>query len=243
MLLQKLHSAYSDFSDYCQGKPFELAISYDEICSRLLKFNEINAELIKEEFNYLFDDLKFEIQYYKIEKPEFQKFGMYYDMIYQIELKKRPLEIRYYRKQLKRIDKEFSEIEPYFIYYRSNSSEKDDQYFRKSSSQNHITALVKANEMLVEYLAQKSGGKTADEIIASSPKVKFKLKQNEVMEIAKGMEGIGVAEGAIKDIAEYLGRCYGVDIKNVYGKSYVVSNRLKPARFLERMVDFLKKSV
>ena len=242
MLLQKLHTAYAEFTDFCQGKPVEWVITFEEICTRLNKFNEINKELIKEEATYVFDNLDNEIEYYKTEKPEFQKFGILYQMIYEIELRKRPLEIRYYKKQIKKLDKEFTEIEHYFIYHRSNSTDKDDQYFRKSYSQNHIIALVKANEMLVEYLSHKSGGKTADEIIAASPKVKFNIIQNEIMELSKAMKGTGVAEGTLKDIAEYLGRCFRVDMKNVYSKSNFISNRLKPAIFLGKLFNWQKSN-
>lgn len=242
MLLQKLHIAYTEFTDFCQGKPVVWAITFEEICARLNKFNEINRELIKEEAAYVFDDQDNEIEYYKTEKPEFQKFGMLYQMIYDIELRKRPSEIRYYKKQIKKLDKEFNEIEHYFIYHRSNSTDKDDQYFRKSSNQNHIIALVKSNEMLVEYLSHKSGGKTADEIIAASPKVKFNIIQNEIMELSKAMKGTGVADGTLKDIAEYLGRCFGVDMKNVYSKSNFISNRLNPAIFLGKLFNWQKKN-
>jgi hypothetical protein len=243
MLLQKLHIAYTEFTDFCEGKPVDWTLTYDEIVYRLNTFNEINKELIAAETDFVFTSKEQEIEYYKIEKPEFQKFGIFYQMIYDIELKKRPMAIRYYKRQIKRIDKEFAEIEPYVIYYRSKGKKKDGEYFHKASKENHIFALIKANEMLVEYLAYKSGGKTADEIIAGTPKVKFTLKQNEIMEMAKGMKGIGVVEGSLKDVAEYLGRCFGVDMKNVYNKSNVISNRLNPARFLERMATFLKKAI
>ncbi|MGB4840070.1 MAG: RteC domain-containing protein [Saprospiraceae bacterium] len=243
MLLQKLHIAYAEFTGFCNGKPVDWTISFDEVTLRLNTFNEINEELISLETQYTIESKEDEIAYYKIEKPDFQKFGMVYKMIYDIELKKRPQQIRYYKKQMKKLDKEFTEIEPIVIYYRSKSTDKDDVYFRKSSDQNHIIALVKANEMLVEYLTHKSVGKTADEIIASSPKVKFKINQNDIMELSKGLKEIGAAEGTLKDIAEYLGRCFGVDMKNVYNKSNFISSRLNPFKFIEKMLTALKKTL
>lgn len=173
MLLQKLHDAYTQFSDYCNGKQVDWNITFEEIVFRLNTFNNLNKDLIEAEAKFHFENQEKEISYFKIEKPEFQKYGILYQMMYEIELRKRPIHIKYYKKQLKRLDKEFTELEPFVIYYRSNSIEKDSEYFSKSSKQNHIIGLIKANEMLVEYLAHKSGGKTADEIIASAPKVKF----------------------------------------------------------------------
>ena len=243
MLFEQLHTGYEEFSQFCGGRLFALELSFEDIKNRLIKFNEINAQIIQAEADFTFNNESEEIKYFKEEKSEFQQYGMYYEMIYNIELKRRPISDKYYKKLLKQKDREFLEIEHYVIYYRSDCTDKDLVYFKKESNENHIIALVKANQMLTEYLAHKSGGKTADEIIASSPKVKFIMKQNEIMEIAKGMKGIGVAEGALKDVAEYLGRCFGVDMKNVYGKSHVISNRLNPARFLERMVTFLKKAI
>jgi RteC protein len=243
MLLQKLHIAYAEFTGFCNGKPVDWTISFDEVQLRLNTFNALNEDLIITEANYTFESIEQEVAYFKVEKPEFQKFGMVYKMIYDIELKKRPLQIRYYKKQMKKLDNEFTEIEPFAEYYRSKSIDKDEVYFRKSSEQNHIVALIKSNEMLIEYLSHKSGGKTADEIIASSPKVKFKINQNDIMEMSKGLKEIGAAEGTLKDIAEYLGRCFGVDMKNVYNKSSYISSRLNPFRFLEKMLAALKKTL
>lgn len=242
MLLQKLHIAYAEFSDYCQGRPFETVLSFSDICDRLYKYNEIVKTILEIEAYYEFTDLEEEILYYKVEKPSLQQYGMYYEMIYQLELKKRPLAIKYYKRKLKRMDNEFDEIEQYVIYHRSNSNTNDEEFFRRNSSHNHIITLVLAHDMLVEYLNHKSGGKTADEIIASSPKVKFTVKQNEVMELGKAMRGVGVAEGTLKDIIEHLGRCFGVDMKNIHGKSHFISNRLNSARFLEKLFNWMKKN-
>ena len=243
MLLQKLHNSYSAFAEYCGGVPGALNVTFEEICDRLRMFNEINGELIRYESEYAFSDESEEVLYFKHEKSEFQKFGMYYEMIYHIELKKRPLACRYYKKLLKRIDKEFGDIEPYVIYYRSDSTDRDSEYFRKKSDKNHIISLVKAHDMLVKYLSQKSGGKTADEIIAKSPEVKFNLRQNDIMELAKGLKGISAAEGTLKEVAESLGRFFGVDMKNVHSKSHVISHRLNPSRFLDKMAHYLKKNI
>ena len=243
MLLQKLHIGYAEFTGFCNGKPEDWTITFDEVGLRLNTFNAINEDLMAAEVSYTFESQEQEIVYYKVEKPEFQKFGMVYQMIYDIELKKRPRQIRYYKNQIKKLDIEFTEIEPLVIYYRSKSTDKDDVYFRKSSDHNHIIALVKANEMLVEYLAHKSGGKTADEIIASSPKVKFKINQNDIMELSKGLKEVGAADGTLIDIAEYLGRCFGVDMKNVYNKSSYISSRLNPFKFIEKILTALKKTL
>lgn len=243
MLLQKLHIAYTEFTSFCNGKPMDWTISFDEVGLRLNTFNKINEELIALEAQYTFVSKEDEIAYYKIEKPDFQKFGMVYKMIYDIELKKRPLAIKYYKNQMKKLEMEYTEIEPLVIYYRSKSTDQDDVYFRKTSELNHIIALAKANEMLFEYLSYKSSGKKADEIIASSPKVKFKISQNDIMELSKGLKEIGAAEGTLKDISEYLGRCFGVDMKNVYNKSSYIVTRMSPFRFLEKMLAALKRTL
>lgn len=243
MLCEQLHTGYEEFSQFCEGRLFTLELSFEDIKSRLIKFNEINAQIVLAEAEFIFNNESDEIKYYKDEKSEFQKYGIYYEMIYNIELKRRPITYKYYKKLLKQLDREFLEIEHYVIYYRSDCTDKDVVFFKKESKENHIIALVKANQMLTEYLAHKSGGKTADEIIAGSPKVKFKLKQNDIMELAKGFKGIGAAEGTIKDIAETMGRFFGVDMKNVHSKGHVIANRLKPVRFLEELFNWLKKNI
>ena len=243
MLFEQLHTGYEEFSQYCEGRLFNLELSFEDIKNRLIKFNEINAQIVRAEAEYTFNNESDEIKYYKVEKSELQQYGIYYQLIYNIELKRRPIAYKYYKKLLKELDREFLEIEHYVIYYRSDCTDKDDVFFKKESKENHIIALVKANQMLTEYLVHKSGGKTADEIIASSPKVKFKLKQNDIMELAKGLQGIGAAEGTIKDIAESMGRFFGVQMKNVHSKGYVIANRMKPFRFIEELYNWMKKNI
>jgi hypothetical protein len=243
MLVPKLHTAYSEFSTFCHGRPFCYGLSFEDVFHRLNKFNELNSIVMMAEAQFVFNSDDEEINYFKNEKSEFQQYGIFYELLYDIELKRRPLQKRYYKSQLKKLDKEFEHIEKYVIYCRSNSTENDHDYFRKSSDRNHIVSLVKANELLSKYLTHKVVGKSADEIILDSTKVKFNLTQNAIIEFAKALKGIGAAEGTLKDIAETLGRFFGVDMKNVYSKSNFISNRLNPAKFLEKMVAFLKKGL
>lgn len=240
MLVPKLHSAYTEFSTFCHGRPFCYGLTFEDIFHRLNKFNELNSLIMETEMNYTFNDIDEEINYFKNEKSEFQQYGIFYELLYDIELKRRPLQKRYYKSQLKKLDKEFEHIEKYVIYWRSNSTENDHDYFRKSSDRNHIVSLVKANELLSKYLSHKVEGKSADEIISDSTKVKFNLTQNAIIEFAKGLKGIGAAEGTLKEIAETLGRFFGVDMKNVYSKSNFINNRLNPSKFLDSMVRYLK---
>jgi hypothetical protein len=61
------------------------------------------AVLLQTERNYTFSDLEEEINYYKNEKPEFQKYGIYYEIVYDLELHRSPLALKYYKKTAKKI--------------------------------------------------------------------------------------------------------------------------------------------
>jgi RteC protein len=241
MLLKELHIVLQKFTELCESNPDEFSLSYDEISERLCKFNEWNAKLVEIEKEFVFATLDDEIEYYKNLKPEFQKFGIYYDIIYNLELGRSPMTLEYYKRKLKRLDKEFKEIKHYFVYYRSNSTDKDAVYFVKNSKENHIFALVKANSMLTKYLIHKTDTRTADDIIASSPKVKWNLGDHDIMELAKSFHGLGYAVGTLSDIAESLGRFFGKEMKNIYGKSHNITNRANPGRFMEKCANWLKK--
>lgn len=78
MLLQELLIAYTEFSEFCQGRTFEIAISFNDICDRLNKYNEIIKVVLEIEANHEFSDANEEIIYYKEEKPALQQFGIYY---------------------------------------------------------------------------------------------------------------------------------------------------------------------
>ena len=241
MLLKELHIILQKFTELCEKNPDESALTFEEINERLTCFKKLNAQLLEIENVFQFSSTEAEIDYYKNEKSEFQKYGIYYDIISDIELKTPPLALKYYKKKLKELNKEFKELEHYVVYYRSNSSEKDLVYFRKNSKENHIFALVKANMMLTKYLISKTDTRTADDIIASSPKVKWNFGGNDIMEMAKAFRGLGYAEGTLTDIATALGRFFGYEMKNIYAKSHNISNRMNPGRFMEKCANWLKK--
>lgn len=241
MLVEELHIFLEKFTQLCESNPNEYSLTFEEISDRQNKLNEWYNQLLEIEKEYTFPTIADEIDYYKHQKSEFQKYGIYYDIIYDLELRRSPITLKYYKRKLKELDREFNEIEHYVVYYRSNAMDKDDLYFVKDSKENHIFALVKAHMMLTKYLLHKTDSKTADEIIASSTKVKWKLTGTDIMEMAKAFSGMGYAEGTLGDIAESMGRYFGKDIKNVYSKSHNVTNRLNPAKFLEGCANWLKK--
>jgi len=116
MLLNELHIVMQKFTELCETNPDEFSLSYDEISERLHKFNEWNAKLIEIEKEFVFATLDDEIEYYKNLKPEFQKFGIYYDIISNLELKRSPMTLEYYKRKLKKLDKEFKQIKHYVVY-------------------------------------------------------------------------------------------------------------------------------
>jgi hypothetical protein len=242
MPFKELQNAIIQFAELCASNPHTGSLSFEEIKERLTTFNLLNSVLIEKEKLYDFHDAKEEIEYYRHLKPEFQQYGIYYEIVYNLELKRPPLAARYYKKQLKLLNKEFKHFKSYFVYFRSEDTSKDFEYFRKDSKENHIFALVKANSMLTKYLIGKTGLQSADEIIASHPKVKWNIAENDIMELAKSFKGIGVAEGSLSDVAESLGRFFGKEMKNIYNKSHFITSRLNPAKFLEKCANWLKKA-
>jgi hypothetical protein len=95
--------------------------------------------------------------------------------------------------------------------------------------------------MITKYLIHKTDTRTADDIIASSPKVKWNLGDHDIMELAKSFHGLGYAVGTLSDVAESLGRFFGKEMKNIYGKSHNITNRVNPGKFMEKCANWLKK--
>ena len=50
------------------------------------KHNELTEELLEVERTYIFKDQAEEIRYYKMEKPEFMKYGIFIDRVYDMYL-------------------------------------------------------------------------------------------------------------------------------------------------------------
>ncbi len=238
-----LDQASSEFMDVCDGNPSGIGISFEMIHERLEAFKRINLIVIEKENDLQFNVIQDEINYYKIHKPEFQKYGIFYQLVYTLELYRTAKPKKYYKATFRKLDKEYKQLMDYFVYYREKSTHLDPIYFTRESKENHIFALIKAKEMLVEYLNFKTTESNADEYIASTPGINFDMKQNDVIELAKAFKGTGAANGSLESIAQFLGRCFGVQLKDIHGKSYVISNRLNPAAFLEKQVRWLKRNL
>jgi hypothetical protein len=133
MLVEELHIFLEKFTQLCESNPNEYSLTFEEISDRQNKFNEWYNQLLEIEKEYTFPTIADEINYYKYQKSEFQKYGIYYDIIYDLELRRSPITLKYYKRKLKELDREFNEIEHYVVYYRSNAMDKDDLYFVKDS--------------------------------------------------------------------------------------------------------------
>ncbi|MBK9736316.1 MAG: RteC domain-containing protein [Saprospiraceae bacterium] len=123
--------------------------------SRLHIFIGFSDELAEHESSYTFVTLKEEIDYYKYEKPRFQKYGIFYNKLLAIELNvpmgSKKVKKAHYDTAYENISTFYNENQELITYYRLKSTEKDHRIFTRNSLNNHIFALIEAASMMEEF--------------------------------------------------------------------------------------------
>ncbi len=243
MLSEKLHIILTRFLEKFQGH-HDMQFNFDDIRDRLSSFVLLNEELSSLESDYEFNDLEEEIQYYREVKPNFQKYGIYYERIYNIELEKPYGDIKYYARLLKSMKTDYNCLRAEIIYYRSKKTDKDELLFRKESKENHIFALIKALEMIEKYLLKADSIKSVDEIIAEYPDIYWSENLASFMEFMNGLKLTNVindGDMSLEEITMHFAKFLKVDVKNVHGTTHDVMMRQEPARFTKTMVKKIEK--
>ncbi len=250
MLFQKLHTIRENFENQTQQHVFGYTKSLDIILFRRRLFGELNKELLEEENSFEFLSTQDEIRYYKHEKPMFQKYGIYYHSLSNIELfvpmGSPKTKNEYYEKELDKINQTFNESHDHIIYYRMKSTDDDENLFVRNSPNNHIFALIEATSLMEEFLYNVNDPRTIDEKINDFPSLEWTGKLSELVVLLKALVisgRINHGKATAVDVVRYAQVMFKVDLKDFYRKYQDVKNSQNPTKFLDYLSELIIEDI
>lgn len=219
MLLQKLHSIIQRFEENCKQFLIDPLFPNIGIKQKLEIYRELSQELTNEESAYNFINVDEEIKYYKFDKPEFIKYGIFYERIEGIETNRPFGERKYYKKMLKDMTNEFESSKTNIIYFRSGGIEKDQELFSRESTQNHIFGLIKALYLVEKYLNDKVGKSSENETIENKSPLIWTGTQNQYSEMLNGFDELRVinnGELTLTELNTHFGKMLNINVRDIH---------------------------
>ncbi|MFZ1749667.1 MAG: RteC domain-containing protein [Saprospiraceae bacterium] len=244
MLFERLLSILKKFEDACSETPHTECFALPLIQSRLRLFNELSDEIVELESDFDFKDVEDEIRYFKIIKPMFYKYGVFYNSIFKIMVRY-PLGLKkgskkYYFDCMKEVRDVFDKQIEMFEYYRAGYDNNDILIFRKSFKERNIFAVLQGTQMIEDFLHIATDSRSFEEKIKDYPKYKWTGTKIEavvlVNVLVKGGK-INNGDVTIKEIIDYFSIMFDIDLKDYYKKYKDAKGAGDPFKFL----DYLKK--
>ena len=240
MLLQKLYTILERFEESCKQLLIDPLFPHIGIKQKLEVYKELHNELTIGESEYSFTNVEEEIKYFKYDKPEFLKYGFFYERIDEIE-KNRPFgEKKYYKKVLKNMKKEFELLKEEVLYFRSGGTEKDQVMFSKISPDNHIFGFIKALYMVEKYLIDKDNILPVQEVIESPSPLNWTGSFNQYTELLNGLDELKVINNGNVTLTQlniHFGKMLNVNVRDIHAGTNEILGRKEPARFGLSLVD------
>lgn len=241
------------------------------------RLENILKELREQVINYTFASKEEEISFFKEQKPEILSRLLYYDKIYQIELKfpngSDEVVYAYLNEKLDNLTYYFNCNLDFYQYYRSKSTIYDEYYFIRgradvrlcsdgsrfdrdpnfSTGFDYKVAKILANEMLRIYLNKRLQNIGKEKHLEES-RIKylkrpicFTGKKVALIEMGYSLAAAGdINHGniEIKELMDYLGAVFNVDLGDYYAAYIAMKARKKDrATYLNRLIQSLIKKM
>lgn len=214
------------------------------------QFVSFNATLSDIESSYEFTSIDEEIRYFKVEKPCFQKYGIFYNTLLKLELNvpmgSLKLKAQYYENAFDQVNKTFIDNQDFIVYYRMKSTDRDENIFTKDSPNNHIFALIEATSMMEEFLHHINDPRSIDEKINDYPKLTWTGKLSELVVLVKALVisgRINNGQASIKDVINYVQIMFNVDLKDYHRKYLDVKSSQNPTKFLDYLSEVVSDDI
>lgn len=242
MLFEKLQNIINEFDDKCQVLPHFSKMNIDTIIYRLVEARRLLEQLSNEESNYVFATDDEEIKYYKLYKPSFTSYCIFYDRLLHLESHKPFGEIDYYKDCRIELRKDSMEIIHFISYYRIKDSSKDHEYFNRNSNKRDIFAVIKAYEMLEKYI-DINDGKTLEEKINDTPLLQWSKTKADFTEMVNGFylnKCFNDGNTTLEEISDTLGRIWNVDVPDIHSATHDILQRKEPGKFSLTLLDSIR---
>ncbi len=250
MLYEKLFSILKEFEDACIEIPHTKCSALPLIQFRLNLFNELADSILNIENDCVFKGVDDEIQYYKIAKPQFYKYGVFYNTIFKI-VSRFPIGLKkgskkYYFDCLKDVKDTFDRQVDMFEYYRAGYFNNDHVIFRKNFEERNIFAVLQGTQMIEDFLHNATDPRTFEEKLKDYPKFKWTgTKIQAVILVNVMVKGNLINNGnvTIADLMEYFQVTFNIDLKDYYKKYQDNINSDDPFKFLDFMKTIIENDI
>lgn len=250
MLFEKLLSILKKFEEACIDTPHTECFPLPLIQERLKLFNKLSDEIQQIENDHVFEGIEDEIRYFKTVKPQFYKYGVFYNSIFNIMVRY-PVGLKkgsnkYYFDCLKDVRKTFERQIEMFEYYRAGYDNNDHVIFRKSFDERNIFAILQGTQMIEDFLHKASDTKSFEEKLKDYPKFKWTgTKIQAVVLVNVMVKGGLINKGnvTIADLMEHFQVTYDIDLKDYYKKYQDNINSDDPFKFLDYLKTVLEKDI
>lgn len=250
MLFQKLHAIIENFESQTQQQLCGYMKSFDLILSRMSLYQSLNEQLKEIEHTYEFENIDEEIRYFKFEKPQFQKYGIFYNTLIKTEknvpIGSLKIKMDYYEGVFEKLHNFFKEHQEIVVYSRMKRTDKDNVLFIKNSSDNYIFAVIEASIMMEEFLNKVNDPRSIDEKINDFPKFIWTDSLAKLVLLVKGLvlsKSINNGNVTTKELVAYFQVMFNVDLKDHYRKYQDIKNSQDPTKFLDYLIELIKKDI
>jgi hypothetical protein len=242
MLLEKLQYIINEFDGKCQELPHISRMNFDTIRYRFSEARRLLEHLSVLENDYTFEKGDDEVQYYKLYKPAFTSYCIYYERLLYLESNKPFGDESYYKECRDTLKANSKEIIKYISYYRIKETCNDQEYFNRSSNKKDIFAVIKAYEMLEKYIDFKDG-RSIEEKINDTPLLKWTKSKADFAEMVNGFhlnKCFNDGNTTLEEINENLGRLWNVDVPDIHSATHDILQRKEPAKFSISLMDSIR---
>lgn len=271
---QTLLAITEEINVYIKNAEEDFQHDYSKITEMSIQYISKRLEEVKQKFEQNLEITPdTEIFYFKHIKCHLLALIQYYSLVQKIELDKPPIKKKgvkkYYLKTLFKIKKKLTHNKFFYNYFKSNSSQFDDHFFRRSAhdlfipitdylleidkSKNtptvHVFAQMEAYEMLRHYLKKKIKKLGTKEISTpkSSKLLKWTTSKIDLIESIYALHAAGVfnnGKADLKDIAEYFQQIFDIDLGQYNRVFYDIRSRKNnKTKFVDSLKDALSKRI
>jgi len=229
-------------------KGYEL--KFHNLRSYLQFHNTLSDELEIEEGLYNFKSEAEEIRYYKQEKPDFMKYGIFLHAVHEMHLNE---PIGFIETKMEFLHNEMNKLRSFQVdnnemykYFKAYETNRDSQLFSKNSVNKDIFAVISASYMLEKYLYSERDPRPLSEKLKDYPVLKWNGSKVDLVELIYVLAYAGNIEHESNELDMLVNsfeHLFDIDLGNHYRIFLDIRNREEPAKLLLRLVDILHNVV
>jgi RteC protein len=247
MLRKRLLLVMSKFNKYKEAIDKGLNMKSLDLKFYLLQHIKLTEELLEVESTYTFKDQAEEIRYYKIEKPEFMKYGIFIHRVHEMFLEE-PFgfwdgKMEFLQQEMNKLCEFQKENKEMYRYYKAKETNKDVEYFYRNSNKMDIFAVISATYMLEKYLYSEKDPRPLSEKLKDYPKIKWGGSKVELIELIYVLSYAGkiVHESKEMDmLVKAFEGTFDIDLGNHYRTFLDIRNRREPAELMLMLADTIR---